>query len=203
MPKKKNSTSTEQDAPLILDPPPETTAADTSVPPGETPLTIAERFRMAAQQAASEAPELQMDVPTRGRGRPPKEERALVDVGPTWTADGIGRVVASTHDMIFRAYDLAELEPEESKLIAEQSARALNRMWPTGATYEPIAAALVAEISVIGPRVAAYQMRLKEQQDKARREKTDLALVRGGSLIPDSKKTPEKDAKENPPKNEK
>lgn len=154
-------------------PAPDTAATPDAPPALETPQDIAEVFKGAFREAGEqEGISLLPETRKRGRGARAAEPAPLpVDVAPTWTPDGIGRVVASGHDMVFKAFDLPELEDDERKQVETQSARFLNAVWPSGATYEPHAAFALTEASVIVPRLAAYQLRKKQEAEKAEAER--------------------------------
>lgn len=154
-----------------------------------SPSDIADLFRDSAREAAgAEGAGFEL-IPGKRRGRPVAGAPAeITPEGPEWTAEGVGSVLADAHDLVFTAYDLPKLEPEERTGVAKHGARFLNAVWPTGATYEPHAAIVLQEVSVILPRVAAYRLRQKQEQDK----KKDVAL---GA----AKNTPETPNTEKPP----
>lgn len=134
----------------------------------ESPQSIADE--MKAQLAALDA-EMGTRVSETTGVRRKREEKPEASK-PIWTAKGIGYVVVALHDTAFRAMDVAELEDEEGKQVAEQSARFLNEAWPEGAAFEPHAAFVLTEIQVLAPRLAAYQLKKKQEQD---RQKAELA----------------------------
>lgn len=154
-------------------------------PAPETPQEIADTLAEALRSTSEEEGVDFGIAIKKKRGRKSEEEETKKkDDVPEWTPDGIGTVVASTHNLIFAAYDLPELEDKEHKEVATQSARFLNAIWPTGAAFEPHAAFALTEVSVILPRLAAYQLR-KKNEDEVRRQRE--ASEKGLTLVGDGK----------------
>lgn len=170
----------------------ESGAASTAPAPeanAETPQSLADVFREAVRQTGVEEGIALIPETTKKRGRPAGQAPVEAS-GPNWTGDGIGRVVAAGHDMVFRAFELPELEPEERREVENTTARFLNAIWPTGAAFEPHAAFVLQEASVIVPRVAAYQMRKKEEADRAAQKKG----LSDKSILPINSEAPKSDA---------
>jgi len=139
-----------------------------------TPQEIASAFKEQIRDAAAEsgflAPPSKSEKTRTRTGKPGAPVVPLVPP-PLWTPDGIGSVVTMAHDMAFAAFDVPSLEPEEQKQLSNASAKFLNAAWPTGASWEPHAAMVLTELSIIVPRVAAYQMQRKAEREAAENKK--------------------------------
>jgi hypothetical protein len=153
--------------------PTEGAAADATGTP-QTPHEIADTFRDQLREAGTDAGFLPPEKAARKSvGRPPKNAAPAAPVvpAPIWTAEGIGETSVLAHNLAFVAFDVPELEPEEAKQVREAAASFMNAAWPQGATWEPHARLLLTEASVIVPRIAAYQMRRKAEEEKKKNEK--------------------------------
>lgn len=99
--------------------------------------------------------------------------KATTDKPAVWKAKGIGDVAVMLHEFMFDFYDMADMDKEEKKELADTTANYFNKRWPDGAKYEP-------EIQMLGmlsglwvPRVAAYRARKKVEADAKQGEKNE------------------------------
>lgn len=148
-------------------PPPET---DPVTPPtGDTPESIAAEFVAAIKaEDAEKGSKLGDTVEAVGtrKSRTATPANPVDAIAPQWTAEGIGRVNVSLHDMVFEHLKMAELDPIEREELGVQTARGLNALWPTGAKYEAPVAFGLTELAIWGPRLAALQLRRRMEQEE-------------------------------------
>lgn len=85
-----------------------------------------------------------------------------------WTADGVGQVFVGAHAVVFKLYGLREMEAEEQKGLAEDSAYYLNARFPSAARFEPEARMLARLSGLWVPRMVerSQQQRAQEQAKK-------------------------------------